>query len=81
MCAVLGTRNRDPQTPRAHTRPPTAQDKLIDPVSVTRVFKITKFIGMLVTGLMRESLLWECCTGWGVAYAHAMVHSAQARSR
>eukprot|EP00983_Pelagomonas_calceolata_P123802 1161045-Pelagomonas_calceolata.AAC.25 len=28
-------------------------DKLIDPSSVTRVFKITKYIGMLVTGLMR----------------------------
>eukprot|EP00798_Chlamydomonas_sp_ICE-L_P026076 gene26076-11779_t len=27
------------------------QDKLIDPTSVTRIFKITKFLGMLVTGL------------------------------
>uniref|UniRef100_A0A7S0WF39 Proteasome subunit alpha type n=1 Tax=Chlamydomonas leiostraca TaxID=1034604 RepID=A0A7S0WF39_9CHLO len=30
-------------------------DKLIDPTSVTRVFKITKFIGMLVTGLMPDA--------------------------
>eukprot|EP00854_Cymbomonas_tetramitiformis_P028361 gene28361-35145_t len=27
-------------------------DKLIDPSSVTRLFKITKFIGILVTGMM-----------------------------
>lgn len=31
-----------------------AQDKLIDATSVTRLFKITKFIGMLVTGLLRK---------------------------
>lgn len=31
------------------------QDKLIDPSSVTRVFKITKHIGMLVTGLEADS--------------------------
>lgn len=30
-------------------------DKLIDPTSVTRVFKITKYIGMLVTGLMPDA--------------------------
>ncbi|KAF5832195.1 20S proteasome alpha subunit A [Dunaliella salina] len=30
-------------------------DKLIDPSSVTRVFKITKYIGMLVTGLMPDA--------------------------
>ena len=34
-------------TPCFSRRP---QDKLIDPTSVTRVFKVTKFIGMLVTG-------------------------------
>lgn len=31
------------------------QDKLIDPTSVTRIFKITKYIGMLVTGLEADS--------------------------
>ncbi|PNW70092.1 hypothetical protein CHLRE_17g705400v5 [Chlamydomonas reinhardtii] len=31
------------------------QDKLIDPTSVTRLFKITKFIGMLVTGLPADT--------------------------
>lgn len=30
-------------------------DKLIDPTSVTRVFKVTKYIGMLVTGLTPDS--------------------------
>lgn len=30
-------------------------DKLIDPASVTRIFKITKFIGMLVTGFPADS--------------------------
>ncbi|KIY96698.1 20S proteasome subunit alpha 1 [Monoraphidium neglectum] len=31
------------------------QDKLIDPGTVTRIFKITKYIGMLVTGLPADS--------------------------
>jgi len=31
------------------------QDKLIDPTSVTRMFKITKYIGMLVTGLPADA--------------------------
>eukprot|EP00877_Chromochloris_zofingiensis_P011332 jgi/Chrzof1/6452/Cz18g11130.t1 len=31
------------------------QDKLIDPSSVTRIFKITKYIGMLVTGLPADA--------------------------
>mmetsp|Transcript_4613 Transcript_4613/g.6204 ORF Transcript_4613/g.6204 Transcript_4613/m.6204 type:complete len:118 (-) Transcript_4613:9-362(-) len=30
-------------------------DKLIDPKSVTHLFKITKFIGMLVTGMMPDA--------------------------
>ncbi|GLI64979.1 hypothetical protein VaNZ11_008403 [Volvox africanus] len=31
------------------------QDKLIDPSSVTRLFKITKYVGMLVTGLPADT--------------------------
>lgn len=31
------------------------QDKLIDPTSVTRIFKITKYLGMLVTGLTPDA--------------------------
>lgn len=30
-------------------------DKLVDPSSVTRLFKITKFIGILVTGMMADA--------------------------
>lgn len=30
-------------------------DKLIDPTSVTRIFKVTKFIGVLVTGLTADA--------------------------
>jgi hypothetical protein len=49
-CAIL--RPLHPSNP-TRTRPQKTkpQDKLIDPTSVTRVFKITKHIGMLATGL------------------------------
>lgn len=47
-----------------------SQDKLIDPSSVTRVFKITKYIGMLVTGLMRESCNNTC--SFVVVYVHVV---------
>lgn len=39
------------------------QDKLIDPSSVTRVFKITKFVGMLVTGLAGRRCWWVSWVG------------------
>jgi hypothetical protein len=37
------------------------QDKLIDPSSVTHIYKITKYIGMLVTGLPGEPCNCSCC--------------------
>jgi len=38
------------------------QDKLIDPTSVTRTFKVTKHIGVLVTGLLPDckSIVQQC---------------------
>lgn len=47
------------------------QDKLIDPGSVTRVFKITKFIGMLVTGLLGERFSPYRLLGLGWPWAWA----------
>lgn len=38
------------------------QDKLVDPSSITHIFKITKYIGILVTGLLPDckSIVQQC---------------------
>lgn len=38
------------------------QDKLVDPASVTHIFKITKYVGVLVTGLLPDckSIVQQC---------------------
>lgn len=52
----------------------TQQDKLLDPTSVTRLFKITKNIGLLATGLIgADAASGSIC--WGKGFVMLTVHA------